>query len=97
MPPSVARLDEAQPPKPFALVSARAALERSASNWNRQALRVSFPRKRESSVVERRSGNMDARFRGRDADLGSTKMHDALTPRRGDGDSHPVEESGDGE
>jgi hypothetical protein len=55
-------------------------LERSASKWNHQALRASFPRKRESSVVERRSGNMDARFRGHDTDLGSTKMQNALMP-----------------
>jgi len=72
-------------------------LERSASKWNHQILRVSFPRKRESSVVERRSGNMNARFRGHGADPGSTKMHNALAPRRGAGDSHPIGESGDGE
>ena len=97
MPPSVVRLDRAQPPRPFALAAARAALDRSASKWNHQALRVSFPRKRESSVVERRSGNMDARFRGHDTDLGSTRMHNAPAPHRCAGAAHPIEESGNGE
>ena len=53
-------------------------LERSDLEWNHQTLRVSFPRKRESIIVGRRSGNMDARFRGHDTDLGSTKIQIAL-------------------
>ena len=44
-------------------------------------LRVSFPRKRESIVVERRSGKMDARFRGHDTDLGSAKTQNAMIVR----------------
>ena len=97
MPRSVVRPEQVQPPKPLALVSAGATPKRSALKENHQARRASFPRKRESIVVGRRSGNMDARFRGHDAELGLPKMPNALTRRRSAGGSHPIEESGDGE
>ena len=60
-------------------------------------LRVSFPRKRESIVIGRRSGNLDARFRGHDTDLALPKTQNALALRRGISRSHRIAESGDGE
>ena len=60
-------------------------------------LRVSFPRKRESIVVRRRSGNVDARFRGHDTDLALPKTQNALALRHGAGRSHLITESGNGE
>ena len=77
MPPSVVRLEQAQPPK--------------------LPLRVSFPRKRESIVVGRRSGNVDARFRGHDTDLALPKTQNALALRCGASRLHLIAESGDGE
>ena len=45
---------------------------------NPQAIRMSFPRKRESSLEARCGGNMDARVRGHDIELGATKARNAL-------------------
>jgi hypothetical protein len=60
-------------------------------------LRVSFPRKRDSVVIGRRSGNVDARFRGRDTNLAWPKTQNALALRCGASRLHLVTESGDDE